>query len=171
MEKQGIILIGEIYREHGIQGRVRVYIYSHDGENFRQGMKVLLKNSAGVSKEVLIQEAVPYQKWFLTKFSSFSSPDDVKTWRKAQVFISQKDLKKSGQGEAYIFELIGFVVCDLKGKEIGTIQEVRGAGLTALFVLEGAQGREVLIPVVPQWIISRDKKGKKIVMNLPEGLI
>lgn len=169
MEKDKI-LIGEIYREHGIQGRVRVFVYSGTSENFRPGMKIYLENKAGEGKQAVIKTAVPYQKWFLTQFSVFETPEEAKAWRKARVYISKKDLKESEKGESYVFELIGFEVVDLQGKKVGTIREMRGVGVTALFVLEAQDGSERLIPVVPQWIVSKDEKGKKIVMDLPEGL-
>lgn len=164
------ILIGEIYREHGIQGRVRVFIYSGTSDNFRPGMKIYLENEAGEGKQAVIKTAVPYQKWYLTKLSVFETPEEAKAWRKARVFISKKDLKESAKGESYIFELIGFAVLDSHGATVGTIREIRGVGQTALFVLEANDGNERLIPVVPKWIVSKDEKQKKMVMQFPEGL-
>ncbi|MDO8520332.1 MAG: ribosome maturation factor RimM [Deltaproteobacteria bacterium] len=162
-----LICIGEIYREHGIHGKVRVYLYSGDPENFRPKMKMVLEKESGEKLESILESAVPYQKWFLTKFSVINSPEEAKTWRQAKIWVSKKDLKQGR--ESYVFELIGFEVLDDQGRRIGTIREIRGAGESALFVVEGA--KEYLIPVVPQWIVQVDKVGKKIVMNLPEGLV
>ena len=171
MAKEGYIQIGEIYREHGVQGEVKVWVYSQSDENFRKGMKVILRRSDGDESEVQIDAAAPYQKWFLTKFSTFTNPEKAKEWRKAHVLVKKSDLTKARRGEYYLFDLIGCQVVDVHDRPIGTLNGMTGEGESALFVVHGEKGDEILIPAVPEWIEKVDKKGKKIVVKMQEGLI
>ena len=56
------------------------------------------------------------------------------------------------------------------GAEIGLIQRVDDRSPQALFVIEH-QGREVLVPVVDDFIEKVDKKNREIRLRLPEGLL
>lgn len=163
--------IGEIYREHGIHGAVKVYVYSKTSENFREGMKVWLQKEAGDLVEAQVMQVSPYNRWFLTQFSVFKTPEEASQWRKASVWILKKDLSNPDTKEHYLSDLIGFIVVTNKDRIVGCLQGMQGEGESALFVVASDSGEEILIPVVKKWILEIDKKNKKIILSLPEGLI
>ncbi|MBI4412311.1 MAG: 16S rRNA processing protein RimM [Deltaproteobacteria bacterium] len=169
-KKEELIQIGEIYREHGIKGEVKVWVYSRSDENFRKGMPVILRRTDGEEMEAKILEVTPFQQWFLTRFSFLKNPEEARLWRKAKILVGRKDLASAGMGEYYLFDLIGYAVVDIGGCVIGTLEGMMGEGETALFVVCGQDEKEILIPAVPAWIEKVDRKGKKIVVKLQEGL-
>ena len=91
--KEATLNIGEIFREHGIHGEVKVYLYSGNAENFRKDMQVWLERTGGNLMEVKVQKVEPYQRWFLTRLSLFNHPEEAKLWRKAKIYIKKSDLR------------------------------------------------------------------------------
>lgn len=168
--KQEHICVGKIYREHGIEGRVKVYLYSGAAENFRKGSKIVIKKNSGETLSAKILDVAPFQRWFLTRFSVFASPEEAREWRKAFLYVPKDRLKPLAKGEAYVFELVGFGIFDSDENFLGNVVAVRESGESALFVVSRGK-KEILIPVVPKWIVSVDRKNKKIVINVPEGLV
>lgn len=171
MRHQNYIQIGEIYREHGIRGEVKVYIYSHSSENFQEGQEIILERSDGEELKTKILNAESYKQWFLTRFSAFKNPEEVREWRKAGIFVDKAHLTEAGEGEHYLFELIGFNVEDQEGNQVGTLKGMMGEGESALYVVHDEQEKEILIPAVREWVLKIDKENKKIVVKVLEGLI
>jgi len=169
-KKENMIQIGEIYREHGIKGEVKVYIYSNSSENFREGMKVILQKPGQDQIETKIKQVKPYKKWFLTRFDIFNNPEQVLAWRKAALFINKEDLASADEDEHYLYELIGFKVIDQNGELVGVLKGMQREGDSALYVVHNKNGEEILIPAVDEWVKKIDKELETIVIKRREGL-
>jgi 16S rRNA processing protein RimM len=71
----------------------------------------------------------------------------------------------------YYHEVIGFTVWDLNiNQSAGVIVDVLDNSPNDLFQLN-LEGQEVLIPITDAWLRNVDRSGKRIEMELPEGLI
>ena len=62
-------------------------------------------------------------------------------------------------------------VCTEDGELLGEIQEVLETGANDVYIVNGQQLGEVLIPVTNETILSTDVITKRIVVRLPEGLL
>ena len=79
-------------------------------------------------------------------------------------------LPKLSGNKFYFHEVIGFEVEDQRLGVVGKIQSVNDSTAQPLFeVLNGAI--EILIPMIDHFLVKIDRENKKVVMNLPEGLI
>lgn len=162
--------IGEVYREHGIDGAVKVFVYSNDTRNFKAGMKVQLRNASGAIQEATIRKVEPYQKWFLTRFSCWTNPEQAKEWRKATILVDRKDLTQNQDGEFYLSDLMGFKVQHEDLKPIGTLTGFEAGAPHEFWAVEGEMG-SILIPAISDWIRKIDAEAKTITVRLPEGFI
>jgi 16S rRNA processing protein RimM len=73
-------------------------------------------------------------------------------------------------GATYISDLIGCTLFD-RGREVGTITDVRfGAGEAPLLIVGSGKG-ELEIPYAQEFLKSLDLEHKRIEMILPEGLL
>jgi 16S rRNA processing protein RimM len=77
---------------------------------------------------------------------------------------------KSGRGEFYDDEVIGFEVLDTELGLLGTISEVIQAGPNKLLSVD-YQNKEVLIPINSPFISGVNKSRKRITVSLPEGYL
>jgi 16S rRNA processing protein RimM len=70
----------------------------------------------------------------------------------------------------YFHEVIGFEIEDLKLGVFGVIESINDSSAQPLFeVLNGSV--ELLIPMIDQFLVNVDRENKKVVMDLPDGLI
>jgi 16S rRNA processing protein RimM len=73
-------------------------------------------------------------------------------------------------GSYYHHDLIGCSVETPRGKPIGRVRAVEGDGAGSRLVVERADG-DVLIPMVEGICVDIDVAGRKVVVELPEGLL
>ena len=162
------IEIGALYREHGLKGLCKVYIYSQSDENLEVGQDYILESETGKTMNAKILGISYIQKFFLIDFDCFTGGDQVVAWRKAKLWIHEDALQKE-DGEMYDFEWKGITILDTNQKTVGVIQDIEHNPLPQ-FVVDCA-GRSVLIPWVDGWIVEHNEELKTIVMDLPEGLL
>jgi 16S rRNA processing protein RimM len=91
--------------------------------------------------------------------------------RGAGVWIDPVELEELPAGEYWAFQLIGCEVADAAGRVLGRVREVRSTGAQDLLVVDGAGGAEHLIPAVQSWWREVDLAGRRIVVELPPGLL
>lgn len=73
------------------------------------------------------------------------------------------------KGEFWIDELIGMEVVQA-GERLGTVKELVRSGGNELYVVEGLDGKERLIPAVEEFIKKIDLPSRTITVSLIEGL-
>jgi 16S rRNA processing protein RimM len=102
--------------------------------------------------------------------------EDVKNEEEADellgcaVYLPLKMLPKLTGNKFYFHEVIGFEVEDKRLGVVGVIQSVNDTTAQPLFeVLNGEV--EILIPMIDHFLVKIDRENKKVVMDLPEGLI
>ena len=86
------------------------------------------------------------------------------------VYLPLKMLPKLKGDKFYFHEVIGFEIEDKRLGIVGIIQSVNDSAAQPLFeVLKG--DIEILIPMIDQFLVKIDRANKKVLMDLPEGLI
>lgn len=75
-------------------------------------------------------------------------------------------------GEHYWYEWIGCTVSTSQGRRLGSVKEIWDAGAHDVLVIEEEEsGRERLLPVVGALLREVDVAARRIVMDVPEGLL
>lgn len=100
---------------------------------------------------------------------SLRSIPDAEAWIGASVSIPKRDLPDAEEGSYFSFDLEGCAVYS-DGRSVGSLRRFLDYGGSALLEVE-RDGREVLIPFAKAYLKSVDIRGKRIDMELPEGLI
>ena len=77
----------------------------------------------------------------------------------------------SDLGEFFICDIIGSVVYEEDGKEFGVLKDVLQTGANDVFVVEQADGKEVLLPCIDDCIKEIDVEGKRVVAFILPGLL
>ena len=163
--------IGKIGKPHGISGAFRFYMLRE------------LKSKNKFPKHFFVQEKGNLLPWFVTKvewigfdegfiwFEEITTPEKAKQFSGRELLLTEKDVNayfKKDSG-AYDF-LIGYKVIEETAGEIGTIEQIiENPGQIHISI--NNKGREILIPLVEEFIVAENKKKKEIVFSLPEGLL
>lgn len=169
MNKENYIQIGQIYREHGVKGLLKAYIYSQSDDNLFEGQKMIIeKDGKEIAAELTDISTVG--RYFLLKFDCFSQPEQIQDWRKAGIYIAKGDLQRDEDDDLYDFEWEGFEIRDQQDKRVGEVQRIVYSPM-AQFEVELENEEWVLIPYVEDWFLDVNKDKKVLKIELPEGLV
>jgi 16S rRNA processing protein RimM len=90
------------------------------------------------------------------------------------VAIPREQRVQLAEDEVYIGELIGCMLVDVAGAApivVGEIEDVdRSAGPVPILVVSGKSG-EILVPFAKKYLRRVDIAGRRVEMDLPEGLV
>lgn len=167
MEK--FLRIGVITTTHGLNGEVKVYPTTDSLDRFKQVKRVILVTPKE-KIETEITEARFFKNLAIVKFAAFDNVDQVKNLHGTDVMIYREDGQKLEPGEYYIADLIGCSVVDEEGCEVGILKDVLQTGANDVYIVE-KEGKEILLPVIPQCIKSVDVENSLVTVHIMEGLI
>lgn len=169
MDETKYLKIGEIYREHGVKGLCKVYLYSGTDENLRGGESYWLLNAQGLRRKVKIKTIEILGRHFLIGFDMFTKPEDIIPWRKSGLWMERTKLVRR-EGDAYDFEWHGVTILNEKSEVLGKVLRMEYTPLKQ-FCVETKEGQEVLIPFVPDWILKDEREKKILMLKIPDGLV
>jgi 16S rRNA processing protein RimM len=161
--------IGFILKPHGLKGGVTVSLDPDAPGDFSALESVFLEKDQRLIPYFIDEVSVRGAKAFV-KFDDVDTPEAAESISKRALYLPKSSRPKSGRGEFYDDEVIGFDVTDENMGDLGQITDVMSAGANRLLVLLH-QGREVLIPINSPFVKSVNKSRKKISVNLPEGFL
>lgn len=168
IEKDQAIKIGFIQKPHGVKGELSLTlndgIYSDD---FKTKF-LLLDIDNGLVPFFIETIRVKSNKSILVQFESVDTELKAKdlcgseVYVESDVFEGEEGLSTSG--------FVGFKVIDKQKGNVGIIIEVQEISNNPLFVLD-FEGKEILFPVNPDFILGVDENERVMDVDLPEGLI
>ena len=103
------------------------------------------------------------------KFEGIDSISAAETLAGADVAIASQDRALLPEGEYYQTDLVGCTVMTRDGKPIGTVEGWQEHGGPPLLVVR-AGNKDLLIPFARSICVEIDVQGRRIVVDLPEGL-
>jgi 16S rRNA processing protein RimM len=104
------------------------------------------------------------------QFEDVDSEEEADQLLGCAVYLPLSMLPKLEGNQFYFHEVIGFEIEDKHLGVFGIIQSINDTTAQPLFeVLNGEV--EILVPMIDQFLVEIDRKNKKVVMNLPEGLL
>jgi 16S rRNA processing protein RimM len=169
------VTLARVIKTQGRRGEVAVEVLSDVPDRLKPGMRLFALAKDGARRELHIEDAWPHKELVVLKFSSVDSISDAEVLVGSELQVPLSERAKLEPGAAYISDLVGCVLLDcgseVRGREIGVISDVRfGAGEAPLLVI-GSGKSEREIPFAQEFLVQVDLEGKRIEMNLPEGLL
>jgi 16S rRNA processing protein RimM len=178
-----------VAKTQGRRGEVAAEVHSDVPGRLQIGMRVFALGTKALGstplasskedgrdfrRELKIEDAWPHKTYIVLKFAGVDSISDAEPLVGSELQVPRTERAALEAGAAYVSDLIGCVVFDLRskdrGREIGTIKDVRfGAGEAPLLVVVGKTEYE--IPYAQEFLVRVDLEHKRIEMNLPEGLL
>ena len=104
------------------------------------------------------------------KFRGVDSMSDAEKLVGQFVTIPKEQRLALPEGEYYLSDLIGAAVVDLTGRSLGVVENWQELGGQALLEVKQPGGEELLIPFTHAICKVVDVEGKRITVDLPEGL-
>lgn len=169
MTKENCFELGKITKTHGVRGELILWLDVDFPEDYEDLESIFLEVRG---------ELVPFfmESFRLSGNRAIVQFEDIDTFEKAeaminlQAFLPLEELSELDDDQFYYHEIIDFKVIDKNLGELGTVQTVHSMQAQDLLVMD-YQGKEVLIPVIPEIVLNAEKDKKILHVNLPEGLL
>lgn len=170
IKKEEVVKIGQFNKPHGIHGELS-FTFTSDIFD-RCDSPYFICEMDGILVPFFIDEyRFRSENGALVKLEKITSDAEARVFTNKEVFYPLAYIHEGEEVHADDKMLVGFTLYDEKAGEIGEIVEVDDSTMNVLFVIETPEGEELLIPAVDDHVVSLDPQAKKIVMNIPEGLL
>ena len=161
--------IGQIINTHGLRGAVKVYPLTDDISRFEKLKEVYVEENDGIVKYKM--ESVKFLSSTVSvKLKGVDSEEAANKLRGSYIKVDRKSAVKLPKDTYFICDLIDLEVYDEKGLLLGTVKDVLQTGSNDVYVIQSS-GKDILIPALKDIVKKIDLENKKILVEMPEGLI
>jgi 16S rRNA processing protein RimM len=173
------VLLAHIVRPQGRHGEVLADIFTDFPERFAQRKRLFLrppaKGQADAMREVEVVSHWLHKGRVVLKFAQVDSMAEAENLRGFDVVIPREERMPLAGDAVYVSDLLGVRVIDVSRggfTDAGEITDVEPEGPgPAMLVVRSQAGDEILIPFVRAYLRKMDIEGKRLEMDLPEGLL
>lgn len=165
-----LLRVGVISNTHGIRGEVKVFPTTDDPNRFKKLKKVILDTG----KEQLnleISSVKFFKNLVILKFKGFDNINDIERYKGCDLLVTRENAVPLEENEYYIVDLIGCTVVTDEGETLGELVDVMTTGANDVYVVETAEGKEVLLPYTAECILNIDIDKKEIKAHILPGLL
>lgn len=171
LDERDFVEIGQLRKAFGYQGQIKINIEDmYEQDLYDQKFLFVGIDGYKVPFEI---ENITDTKGINIKLRSLDTPEDISRYHNLPIYLLKENLVHA---KSYIDEnelmssLDGFSLYDTEMGYIGVIDRVEEypQQIMAIIIIED---KEVLIPLNSSLIVSMDIEAKKLIMNLPEGLL
>jgi 16S rRNA processing protein RimM len=164
------IAVGVIRRAHGVRGEASVEPWTDSIDRFDELRTVtLVAPDETTSRDVQIESWRTHVNRALIKFAGINTPEEIADLQDWTIEIPEKHARKLHAGQYFLHDLAGVKLVDAAGNERGVVREAYAGGSGVLLNVEGPKGT-FEVPFAAEICTEIDLPGKRIVVNLPEGL-
>lgn len=162
MKQEKYLEAGQIVNTHGIKGEVKITPWA-DSADFLKKFKTLYIDS----RPVKVISSRVHGSFLIAKLEGVEDINAAMALKNKVVFIDRDDAKLP-KGSFFIADIIGANVVSDEGEELGVLDDVMELPSNNVYVVKGE--REILIPAVPEFILSVKPDEGIITVHLIEGM-
>ena len=130
----------------------------------------VITTTHGIRGEVKVFPTTDDPKRF-KKFKGIDNINDVEQYKKCDLYVSRKNAVKLAPNENFIVDLIGLLVVLEDGTKFGTLVDVIQTGANDVYVVKTEEGKEVLLPAIPECILDVNLDTQTVTIHLMKGLV
>lgn len=166
-----LIAVGEVLGPHGLRGDVRVRpLTDRPRERFRDLETCFLCDPALDHQEACRIVSSRFEaSSVLVRLDGVDSPEAARALSGRLLAVERERALPPRPGEFYPWQLEGAVVETPDGRPLGRFLRVMESPAQPLWVIE-RDGREWLLPAVPEFVVEVSVAERRIVASPPEGL-
>ncbi len=159
---------GKIVAPFGIKGEVKIYPWSDTPEDLATLSRLYIK---GGSQLMVVESAKVHKGMVIAKFQGISTVEEAEKLRNFVVYLNREDISLP-KGVYFYTDLIGISVIDAdSGEEYGKLSDILKGGSGEIYTIKRDNGKEFMLPVIPETIISTDIDKGILKVRLLKGLL
>ena len=162
--KQAFIEAGRITSTHGVHGEVKIEVWLDTPEDLKHYRRIFID---GQERKLL---SVRQQNRFvIAKLDQVDDINAAQPFKGKTVYIAREDAPLP-PGGYFLQDLLDAKVVLEDGSPVGVLTEILERPANNVYVVTDPDGREILIPVVPAFIIRADAENGIVTVRLLEGM-
>lgn len=170
MRKEECFYLGKIAKKFSFKGEVLIYLDT-DEPGLYENMESVFVELHNHLVPFFIEKSSLHKNDFLrVKFEDVDSEDAADEIMGCELYLPLSFLPKLEGNKFYFHEVIGFQIEDQRLGIVGTIVSINDSTAQPLFEVLHDK-KEIFIPMIDQFLVKIDRENKKVIMNLPEGLV
>jgi 16S rRNA processing protein RimM len=158
-----------VTKPQGLTGAVRVELFLDDDRAFAAGRIVSVKTKSG-ERDQEIESFRRQSGRPVLKLRGVNDRSAAEAIVGAELWMTAGHLPRLSDGSFYTFDLKGCDVYVDPDRRLGTVVDVLDAAGSGLLRIDH-DGKELLVPFAAAFLKRIDIEGKRIDLNLPEGLL
>lgn len=168
-----LMRLGKIVRPHGVRGELCMEIYTAYPDRIPFVEKVFLspERKPDIQTPYTVEAARFHRGIILLTLAGITDRNQADTLRGQLVMVPLSEGAPLADGEIYAYQLVGIPVYTEAGEFLGKVKEILETGANDVYLLDGTERGELLIPDIPDVIISIDMDAQKMVINPISGLL
>ena len=161
--------VGILTKPHGLHGEIKVYPTTDDNHRFKK-LKVCYIQTKDEKKLVHVVSCKFFKQMVILKFQEFNSIREVESLKQCELLVNREQAVKLEEDEYFIADIIGIKVMEEDGIILGELKEVLSTQANDVYLIEGSDGREILIPAIRQCILNVNINESSMTVRLMKGM-
>lgn len=171
MRKEDTFYLGKIAKKFSFKGEVLIYLDTDEPELYQNLESIFVSFGKDLIPFFIESSSLHRNDFLRAKIEDINSEAEADKIIGSEVYLPLSMLPKLEGDKFYFHEVIGFTAKDINIGNIGTITEINDSGAQTIFIITNQDGKEILVPLIDQFIEKVDRNNKTIVLKTPPGLI
>lgn len=172
MNKENLVKIAFVSHPHGIKGEAELRLLNPE-QILEEGMKVWLYPSTLKSKlnsegEEWSVQKLRYGNKTICHFEGIKDRTHLESLIPFEIYLAREDFPELEEDDFYMIDLVGMIVVNEAGIELGSVQDFADNGAQYLLELRLTSGEVITLPFVENFFPEVNVEDRKITMIMPE---
>ncbi len=169
-----LLLLGRVYRAHGLSGEIKVIPATDDPTRF-EALSALYVGQTPDTARLANVQGVRYQHarkgtLVILKLETVDSREAAEALRSALLYAPADALPELDADEFYLRDLVGLTVIEENGDRIGVVEDVLTFPGQDMLVIARDRQSSAMVPAVPEFVTAVDLEAGRITLRIIEGL-
>lgn len=164
------VSIGKILRPVGLDGELKVQNLSDIEDRFEQQKELYIGPNAELAMPYEVESVDHRNGAVVLRLRGFDSFEKVEFLRGQFCYLPRIDAEWLDEDEFFVQDLIGLLVYDNRENFVGDVKDVMSANGNDVLVIR-RQTREILLPMVDEFIQEINLEDMFIIINPIDGLL
>jgi len=170
MRKEDCFYLGKIAKKFSFKGEVLIYLDTDEPELYENMESVFVEFNKNLVPFFIESSSLHKNDFLRVQFEDVATEAEADTLIGCGIYLPLSMLPKLEGNQFYFHEVIGFDIEDKRLGVFGKIVSINDSTAQPLFeVVNGSV--EILVPMIDQFLVKIDRENKKVIMDLPEGLV
>ncbi len=159
------VVVGTIGKPHGVRGELRAYPTGPTLASLGRGARVIARGASG-ERSLTVEAIRDAATHHLVRFTEITDRDAAASVVGAALMVGVDHLAElDDEDEYYVRDLIGCVVVDEDGADIGAIREVHEGAANPALEVDRADDDPLLLPFTHDAVAAVDLSGRRVVVR------